>query len=64
MSSFSFSPPLQLSVSQLPPRPSPSLLSLPSELHAQPDVTSPLLPVVLEAATPSRASAVSLAAAF
>ena len=61
-SSSSFS--LQSSVSWLPPRPSPLLLSLPSELHAQPNVTL-LLPQVKAGAVVSlHISTASLATAF
>ena len=58
------SPPPQLSASQLPSGPSPPLPSLPSKLHAQPDVTLLLLSVELGAVAPPYASAAFLAAVF
>jgi len=62
-SSSSFPSP-QPSTSQLSPWPLPLLLFLLSELHAQPNVTSLLLPVEGEAATPPCVSTVFLVAVF
>ena len=63
-SSSSSPPPLQLSIFQLSPKPSPPLHFLSSELHAQPDITLPLPQVEVEAAAPSCASTASLATVF
>ena len=60
----SSSPSLQLSTSQLPPRPSSQLPSLPSEPYTQSDITSLLLRVEAGAAASLHVSAVSLATAF
>jgi len=63
-SSSSFSPPPQPSASWLSLWPFPPLPFLPSELHTQPDVTSPLPLVEAGAATPPCVSAVFLTTIF